>query len=106
MKKRLLVLAISLLFFCVSQSQNTSNIGIGQWRDHLGYYYTHGVSKVENKVFLFLASQLYFIMTPKLTRNTEKLFQSEWSVRCRRIGVTAYDSTSKYNYHHLRQLKY
>lgn len=92
MKKRLLVLAISLLFFCVSQSQNTSNIGIGQWRDHLGYYYTHGVSKVENKVLVACNSALFYYNTK--TKKTEKLSKVN-GLSDAGVGVTAYDSISK-----------
>ncbi|MCF0210123.1 MAG: hypothetical protein HUK18_02225, partial [Bacteroidales bacterium] len=64
----LFVCFISLISFAQSKSQN---IEIGKWRDHLSYYITHNVAKVDDRILVACGSSLFYF--DPATKEMEKL---------------------------------
>ena len=89
--KNIILLSCCVLvsFAGFTQSNNTE---IGQWRDHLSYYFTHGVCKVENKVLVAGQSALFYYNTD--TKQTEK-FTKVNGLSDAGIGAVNYDSITK-----------
>lgn len=85
----------SLVFVALSfnsKAQNTNDIPIGAWRDHVSYYLTHNVCRVENRILVACQSALFYY-DPK-TKEMEKLSKVN-GLSDAGLGVTAYDSITK-----------
>ena len=87
-----IVALIFILFGITSVYAQTNGIGIGEWRDHLSYYYTHNVCKVGDKILVASQSSLFYydVKTKRMDKFTRVNGLSDAG-----IGVTAYDEESK-----------
>ena len=83
-----IVALIFILFGITSVYAQTNGIGIGEWRDHLSYYYTHNVCKVGDKILVASQSSLFYydVKTKRMDKFTRVNGLSDAG-----IGVTAYD---------------
>lgn len=85
----LFVCFISLISFAQSKSQN---IEIGKWRDHLSYYITHNVAKVDDRILVACGSSLFYF--DPATKEMEKLSKVN-GLSDAGLGVVDYDSVTK-----------
>ena len=92
MKMRKVILLVLFVSFCLSAKTQTKNIEIGKWRDHLSYYFTHNVCKVENRILVACQSALFY-HDPKT--GTNETLTKVGGLSDAGIGVVDYDSVSK-----------
>ncbi|MBQ9312658.1 MAG: hypothetical protein IJ213_06385 [Bacteroidales bacterium] len=90
--RKIVFLTICCLATIFAFGQNkSSNIEIGQWRDHLSYYMSHNVAKVGDKVLVACGSSLFYYDTK--TKTMDKLSKVN-GLSDAGLGVVAYDSVS------------
>lgn len=91
--RRILTSVICCLLALCGVAQNKSlNTEIGQWRDHLSYYFTHNVDKVGDRVLTACGSSLFYF--DNKTKEMEKLSKVN-GLSDAGLGVVAYDSVTE-----------
>lgn len=91
--RRILTSVVCCLLALCGVAQNKSlNTEIGQWRDHLSYYFTHNVDKVGDRVLTACGSSLFYF--DNKTKEMEKLSKVN-GLSDAGLGVVAYDSVTE-----------
>ncbi|MBO6117935.1 MAG: hypothetical protein J6P44_05255 [Bacteroidales bacterium] len=92
MKKIKVIAAILFTLFYVNAFSQTGNADIGKWRDHLSYYFTGGVAKVDDRILAVGQSSLFYYDVK--TKQMEKLTKVN-GLSDAGISTTEYDSVTK-----------
>ncbi|MDD3725431.1 MAG: hypothetical protein PHV83_07900, partial [Bacteroidales bacterium] len=91
-RKNFFFLNLFIFLFSLNSQAQFPNVPIGQWRDHLSYYKTQKIAKVENRILVSAGSAMFFYDKDD---NSMERFSKVNGLTDAGILTLAYDEESK-----------
>lgn len=91
-RKNFFFLTLFIFLFSLNSQAQFPNVPIGQWRDHLSYYKTQKIAKVENRILVSAGSAMFFYDKDD---NSMERFSKVNGLTDAGILTLAYDEESK-----------